>query len=226
MMNRINIIQTCLDQTKGKTYLEIGVAFGVCITRIRAVRKIAVDPKIRMPWLGRKLCEGRATETWYFETTSDEFFDNNDKFLGQTGISVALVDGLHTYEQSLKDVENILLYLDENGSIVMHDWNPTRATMAYPADSYMKFKKDNWWHWLWCGDVWKTIVHLRSTRSDLEVAVLNCDFGVGVIKRGNAKENLSYSPDAIKAMSYDDLENNRERILNLKDPDYLRVFLE
>jgi hypothetical protein len=224
-MNRIKIIQTCLDQTKGETYLEIGVAFGACIGQIRAVRKIAVDPKIRMPWLIRKLCERRSTETWYFETASDEFFNNNDKFLAQTGISVAFVDGLHTYEQSLKDVENILLYLNENGFIVMHDCNPKRATMAYPVESYRKFRRDNRWHLLWCGDVWKTIAHLRSTRSDLEVAVLNCSFGVGVIKVGNPKEKLSYSPDEIKAMSYDDLENNRERILNLKDPDYIKVFL-
>jgi hypothetical protein len=54
---------------------------------------------------------------------------------------------------------------------------------------------------------------------------LNCSFGVGLIKRGNPKENLSYSLDEIKAMSYDDLKNNREQILNLKDPDYLKVFL-
>lgn len=225
-MTRIKVVQTCLDQTKGETYLEIGAAFGGCITLVRAVRKIAVDPKLWMPWPIRKLCERRSKKTWYFETTSDDFFKNNDKLLSQTGISVAFVDGLHTYEQTLRDVENILPYLNENGVIAMHDCNPNKASQAYPADSYEKFVKDNRWrHFLWCGDVWKTIAHLRSTRSDLEIAVLTCSFGVGVIKRGNPKETLSYSPDEINTMSYDYLKNNREQILNLKDPDYLEIFL-
>lgn len=32
----------------------------------------------------------------------------------------------------------------------------------------------------WSGDVWKSIVHLRSIRPDLRVAVLDCDSGVGI----------------------------------------------
>ena len=126
-MNRIKIIQTCLDQTKGETYLEIGAAFGACITQIRAVRKIAVDPKIRMPWPIRKLCERRSKETWYFETTSDEFFKNNDKFLAQTGISVVFVDGLHTYETACR--KSVVSYVCDFVSRPITDI----TDRAYPA---------------------------------------------------------------------------------------------
>ena len=43
-MNRIGIVQACLDSAAHKTYLEIGVEHGLCFARIRAGTKIAVDP--------------------------------------------------------------------------------------------------------------------------------------------------------------------------------------
>jgi hypothetical protein len=78
---------------------------------------------------------------------------------------------------------------------------------------------------LWSGDVWKAIVHLRSTRDDLRIAVLNCDFGVGVIRKGLPESKLSYSEAEIEALSYADLAADRKRLLNLKPPAYVDEFL-
>jgi hypothetical protein len=78
----------------------------------------------------------------------------------------------------------------------------------------------------WCGDVWKAIVHLPSTRHDLRIAVLNCDFGVGLVRKGVPESRLSYSPAQIEALNYGDLADDRERLLKLKRPPYLGEFLE
>ncbi|MFW3116047.1 hypothetical protein MHAE_19981, partial [Mycobacterium haemophilum DSM 44634] len=68
------------------------------------------------------------------------------------------------------------------------------------------------------GDVWKAIVHLRSTRPDLRIAVLDCDFGVGIIRKGSPERPLSYSAEQVAALNYADLAADRERLLNLKPP--------
>ena len=92
----------------------------------------------------------------------------------------------------MRDVENTLRYLRDDGVIVLHDCNPANASIACPATSYADFRAQHrWWNLLWVhaswsGDVWKAIVQLRSTRHDLRIAVLNCDHGVGIIRKGSA----------------------------------------
>jgi hypothetical protein len=77
----------------------------------------------------------------------------------------------------------------------------------------------------WSGDAWKAIVHLRSTRQDLRVAVLDCDRGVGVVRKGSPESRLPYSAAQIESLDYEDLAADRERLLNLRPPGYLREFL-
>ena len=55
-------------------------------------------------------------------------------------------------------------FLSPGGVVVLHDCNPNSATNAYPATSLEEVEKLNLPDFTgsWCGDVWKTIVHLRS----------------------------------------------------------------
>jgi hypothetical protein len=176
--------------------------------------------------LYRRLAEAKARETHYFELTSDAFFANESDFLEQRGIDVALIDGLHTYAQVLRDVENTLRYLKDDGVIVLHDCNPALESIGYPAESIADFSaQHHWWNLLWSGDVWKTIVHLRSTRDDLRVAVLKCDFGVGIIRKGTPDSQLTYSAEEVAALGYADLAADRQRLLNLQPASYLSEFL-
>ncbi len=69
------------------------------------------------------------------------------------------------------------------------------------------------------------IVNLRSTRDDLRIAVLNCDCGVGIIRKGVPESRLPYSAAQIEELNYADLAADRERLLNLKPPGYLGEFL-
>ncbi|ORB76845.1 class I SAM-dependent methyltransferase, partial [Mycobacterium timonense] len=168
----------------------------------------------------------KADATHYFEMTSDAFFETQDALLKQRGIDVALIDGLHTYAQVVHDVENTLRYLRDDGVIFLHDCNPTRASVAFPADSYADFRAQNrWWEIDWSGDVWKAVVYLRSTRQDLRIAVLDCDWGVGILRRGAPESQLSYTRAQIDALQYADLAADRARLLNLKPPAYLDEFL-
>lgn len=224
--HRIRAVQQALKGREAPVYLEIGVSHGFVFRRITADEKIAVDPAFKLSARSRRHAAAKARATNYFETTSDAFFENETALLERRGIDVALIDGLHTYGQVVRDVENTLRYLRDDGVIVLHDCNPKQASVAYPATSYADFRAHNhWWNGPWSGDVWKSIVHLRSTRPDLRIAVLDCDWGVGILRKGSPESPLSYSTAQIEALTYADLAADRERLLNLKPPAYLDEFL-
>jgi len=233
-MNRIQIVQGILNRLAGKTYLEIGTERGYSFFPIQAERKLAVDPKLKLRIKFTKRLKRTFTKIFvpaeekYFKMTSDDFFITKSDLLQNKKIDVALVDGAHTYRQSVKDVFNCLKYLNKNGVIVIHDCNPKSEAMAYPALSFQDAEKMKLpgWEEQWCGDVWKTIVHLRSLSKDLCVFVLDCDFGIGIAARGRPENTLDYSVEDIERMSYHDLESQRKRLLNLKPQDFLQDFLE
>lgn len=224
-MNRINAVRQALDGRANSVYLEIGVKRGWAFKRITAGEKIAVDPALRLSGRTRRQAEAKGS-AHYFAMPSDDFFENETAVLGR-GVDVALIDGLHTYEQALRDVENTLRYLRDDGVIFMHDCNPALEIMGRPAPSYAEYlsQQSGPVRWgIWNGDVWKAIVHLR-TRNDLRVAVLKCDFGVGVVQKGSPEPQLSFSPAEVAALTYADLAADRERLLNLKPPTYLGELL-
>ena len=196
-----------------KSYLEIGIADGLFFRSIQAEHKFGVDPIA--PHEKTKALHLK-NELMYFEMTSDDFFKNHDQHLKDHPPDVIFVDGLHVYEQALRDIENSLIYLNEGGIITIDDCNPLSAEMGDPIRTVPT----------WTGDVWKAILHLRSTRSDIEVFVLNFGTGLGVLRKKETKPAFSFTPEEIKKMTYEDLDKNRDAYLNLKHPDYFLEFFD
>jgi hypothetical protein len=230
MRDRIKIIQRLIRATGATNYLEIGVNNGACFLRLKAAHKMAVDPAFKIS-RDRKLkyyLKNTANfNNHYFEQTSDDFFASKTEVLAQHSPGIVFVDGLHTYEQSLRDVINSLTHLKPGGVVLMHDCNPMTESAGFPADSIDHAKaKLNDYHGIWNGDVWKAIVHMRSLHSDLEVFVLDCDHGIGVVRRGKPHDTLNYSRTQVRELSYEDLAENRALLLNLKTPAFLEEFIQ
>jgi len=72
----------------------------------------------------------------------------------------------------------------------------------------------------WTGDVYKTIIHLRATRPDLFVAVVDVDHGIGIVKPGEPENVLDLSPEEIRNLTFKDLVKNKEQLLNLKPKEW------
>lgn len=213
-MNREQLIQQLMRQKGLKNYLEIGVFNGHIFFRVKSRFKLAVDPEFRFSQ-GRKILKTILNPfnlyNRYFPMTSDAFFEQEaPAVLAGRQIDLALIDGMHEYDFALRDVENTLHYLSAGGVIVMHDCNPQTAEAS---DSFADWKARNF-AGTWNGDVWKTIMLLR-TRDDLRVSVLDCDHGLGIVTRGKPEKTLAFSPDEIARFSYADLEQNRRVWLNL-----------
>jgi len=227
-MNRTDVIQRIIDKTQARTYLEIGVADGTNFFPIRARQKIGVDPHFtfsrtrKMKWTLKDLHNVAAQ---YHECTSDSYFARKK---ATTGVDVVLIDGLHTYEQSLRDVINSLINLNGAGVIVVHDCSPPSQAAAHPAASSRHAAELELPGWTgeWCGDVWRTICYLRSHRADLRVFVLDCDYGLGIVTQGQADGRLDLSHKELSEMTYEDLVKDRRHLLDLKDESCLFQFLE
>jgi len=232
---RYHIIQWAIDKLKKNkqkvNYLEIGVQRGFCFFQIKADMKIAVDPAFVIDFEVKEEAyrmNPSNKNNVFFELTSNEFFDQQQEFLVHIGgLDVVLIDGLHLYEQVLLDVEHCLKYLNPNGVLILHDCNPMFKAGAIRGYSPIEIAKANplGWNGTWHGDVWKAIVRLRSERPDLNVQVIDCDFGIGLVRKGFPENMLYFSPDEINALNYEDLELNRVKFLNLKSVDYLRTNL-
>ena len=230
-MNRITVIQKIIDKKKAKNYLEIGVQRGRCFLKIKAKNKIAVDPcfQINTTKKIRHLCKNISNRNnVYHEMTSDDFFEMAEDRYDKKYFDVIFIDGLHTYGQTKKDVIAGLEFLSDEGVMVLHDCFPPCEAAAYPSNSKQEAEALNLPGWTgeWCGDVWKTIVHLRSSRDDLDMFVLNCDFGLGILRRGKNKNKLNLSDAEIDTLTYADLEKNKAEYVNLQEPEFITTFVE
>ncbi|MBI1314867.1 hypothetical protein GC176_26525 [bacterium] len=231
-VKRWQVIQTVITALDAQTYLEIGVEQGTNFELVRAPMMLGVDPVPAMPRVRTLLHYGVVQ---YFSSRSDDFFTAEAGLLEQHPPDVVFIDGKHTFEQSLRDVENCLRFLSPGGVILMHDCNPRSAVMATPANSMEEVvelarqgRLPGWtgkWEG-WTGDVWKTIATLRATRSDLRVCVLDCDFGIGVVRHGSALDHVEYSAVEVSQMDYDDLAANRHELLGLREPTQLSAVLK
>ena len=174
-MERYDIINALIKKFDYKSYCEIGVQNRFCFDKIECNIKMSVDPDI----------EAKAS----YNLTSDVYFDaHKQKF------DIFFIDGLHEEKQVIKDIINALDCLNENGSIVVHDCNPTECIhQIVPRISKV-----------WNGDVWKAWVRLR-TYNYLDTFVVDTDYGCGVIRKNKEKSQFTY----------DGLIKNREQWLNL-----------
>jgi len=203
-----------------KHYLEIGVFNGHVFFRVKSTFKIAVDPEFKFDALrkmGKTVINPYNIFNKYYSKTSDDFFEQDAPGLfTKNKIDIALVDGMHEYEYALRDVENILDSLSDDGVIIIHDCNPATKEAARTYDEWKAKGMTGQWN----GDVWKAIVHLRSLRNDIDVFVLDCDYGLGIVTKRKPENNLNFSLQQIISFTYEDFNANRAQWINLKRADY------
>jgi len=190
-MKRFTFVNSLIKEHGYKTYLEIGVLFGDSMNMVECERKIGVDPDpVRIPLC----CE-------FHRETSDEFFAH-----WKETVDIVFIDGDHEAHQVMRDVENSLLVLSENGTIVLHDCNPPTEESQLPE----RPKDIRAWH----GDAWKAIVELRG-RHGLEVYTIDADSGLGVVRfaPGRKADIECYS---IHHLTWPMLKKDRKRLLGLR----------
>ena len=185
--SRTSIINHLVKKYSLNNYLEIGVRDGRNFDKIIARKKTGVDP-----YPTKKI-------TGLHQITSDEFFKINENFF-----DIIFIDGLHLENQVDKDLEGGLNFLSEGGFIIMHDCNP--PTEFHQRENYEVDGQFPPWN----GTVWKSFAKLRLNNQDLDICCVDCDWGIGVIRRG-----FSSSPNLSGKLDFNFLNKNRKYLLNL-----------
>jgi hypothetical protein len=148
-------LERLYDWLAPETVIEIGIYLGASLALLRPPTvAIGIDPA---PTVTFPL----QTETHIFAETSDEFFAKQraETLLAGRPLSVAFIDGLHLYEQALKDFIHLERYCGPRSVILFHD--------TVPLDEATQSRTRNTdFH---TGDVWKTVLCLKYYRPDLDV---------------------------------------------------------
>lgn len=118
-------------EVHARTYLEVGVQKGKTFFDVAIPQRIAVDPRFLFD-AQEFVKEGLSFQ----ETTSDDYFSHlpsAEKF------DIIFLDGLHTFEQTYRDLCNSLLHVHDRTLIMIDDTKPTDVFSALPCES-------KWWH--------------------------------------------------------------------------------
>lgn len=192
--SRTSIIRHLISRYDYQSYLEIGVRDFRNYDQIECAWKTAVDPH-PLDADGRPLTEN------LFRHTSDSFFGQLDAAIR---FDLIFIDGLHIADQVERDIAGALDHLNDGGTIVMHDCNPPtefHQREVYKVDG--KFPP-------WNGTTWKAFARNRMQHSDLSMAVVNTDWGVGLIRRGTQQ-----CFPAQRDIDWPLLDAQRQALLNL-----------
>ena len=188
-MTRTQIINSIAKKINAQSYLEIGTREGKNFDAIDIEYKVGVDPDP----------QAKAT----FRCTSDEFFTS--EFVRK--FDIIFIDGLHEWEQVSRDILNSLDCLTDGGCIILHDCNPR----SYESQLVPRQVKN------WNGDVWRSIVDLRTKRNDLNIFVIDTDEGCGIIEKKKSVKLIIN-----ESINYENFNKNRKLWLNLiKIEDFL-----
>ncbi len=146
------------ETLRPRVYVEIGVDVGRTLSLARPpTRAIGVDPA---PMGGSVF----AATTMLFTLDSNAFFESGEaeRALAGETVDLAFVDGLHLFEQALRDFIHLERRAGPGSVAVFHDCLPLTAATATRRRTTG----------FWTGDVWKITPILRQLRPDLSVFLI------------------------------------------------------
>src|ERR1022692_701090 len=206
VISRADVVQALADLYEEPCYLEIGVWLGETFHAVKATRKVAVDPKFKFAAQDREAGD----KVIYHETISDIYFgelaSSDEKF------DVIFLDGLHTFEQTLRDLLNAEAYLKPNGVVIIDDVMPNsyqaslREYERFAAVREATGSKDL----SWMGDVFRLVFFIDTFFQQYSYATVLENHGQLVLwpERREAKSLIRRNVEQISRFEYSDLIRN------------------
>ena len=103
-----------------KSYLEIGVSKGITFNAVNVASKTGVDPDFQFDWQASH----DGVKTRLLPLSSDRFFAEEPD---GSCFDLIFIDGLHTYDQTYRDLQNALLHSHPGTVILIDDTIPFDA---------------------------------------------------------------------------------------------------
>jgi len=219
-------IQKLIDTMKYKSYMEIGVASGSTWKKIVSDTKIAIDPRFAFDWKGSAL-----TGEYLYEMTSDEYFRILPRSIE---VDIAFIDGLHTFDQVLKDILNVISILSPNGVILLDDTVPidefSAMTDQFTAVASRKAVMGSSAHISWHGDVYKSLFFINDFMMRWDFAtIINDGNPQTLLWRSNGetkRKSICGSLEHIESMSFEQWGKIKNVLPELSESDAFQKFFE
>jgi hypothetical protein len=159
-MSYYAVLRQLHERLQPQTYLEIGVRKGKSLGLSQSRRTIGIDPRLHPDAKALLSRPGVAL----YALTSDAFFlqHTRESVLQDALIDMAFIDGLHQFDQVLRDFINVERWCSPGGTVVIHDVIPPSESAA----SRVHFPGP------WSGDVWQIVPCLQEYRPDLGYLVV------------------------------------------------------
>ncbi len=194
-MLRADVLGGFLKLHDEPTYLEIGVDTGVTFHALEAKRKIAVDPHF-------KFIPGPSGEAvTYHEVPSDAYFGGLVR--ASERFDVIYVDGLHTFEQTLRDLLNATEYLADDGVIIVDDVVPSSFSASLPDLADVEFVRTvmpTETDMSYMGDVYKLVFFVQTFMQSWSYATIAENHGQLVMWRQNRRAVPERTVEAVGRM--------------------------
>lgn len=199
---RLNRLGEALE---ARLYLEIGVKGGDTFRDVGVKKRIGVDPAFAFD-----VDMLRNDDTLFFPEESDTFFrcsHNGEAF------DLVFIDGLHKFEQVVRDLSNALVYSHPKTVFILDDTKPSDVYSAIPdmEEAVRHRRQAGGTGGDWHGDVYKTVAYIHDFYPSLNYRTMT---GSGnpqtVVWRSNRfqRQPRFDSLERISRLTYFDLMND------------------
>ena len=166
---------------------------------VRAPRKVAVDLHYQFDVAAASAdpVNGGAT---FHEVTSDHYFA---ALRGDEQFDVIFVDGLHTFDQTLRDLLNATYCLKPGGVIVVDDVMPYSYAASLPSFDESRDLREMTGdsHAAWMGDVYRLVFFIRDYMPAFTYASVEENHGQTVLWRATRAHDADVAPLGVEAIS-------------------------
>lgn len=145
-------------------YLELGILRGGTIREVSKYAKKAIGVDINSP--------GETSGYTFYHMSTDDFFERlKNREITIPPLDMVFIDACHSYEQSLRDFDNVFDYVCDNGLIFLHDTYPECAASTSPR---------------LCGEVYKTAWDIRTRYvSKCEIVTIPHTPGMSIVRKSS-----------------------------------------
>lgn len=210
-ISRHRVVKRLLTLFEEPTYLEVGVSRGVTFHHVTASHQVAVDPAFLFDVENEAAQRPHAE---YHSVTSDDYFG---RVSGDRRFNVIYLDGLHTLEQTLRDLLNALDHLEPRGVIVIDDVRPPSYHASLPDQrravqlrALVGAEQDK----SWMGDVYRLVWFIDTFCQGLTYRTIADNHGQLVVWRQSRADVVERSLREVAELSFEDFA---------LEPDVLRL---
>ena len=166
-INERHIIINALTK-QHHNYLEIGIENGYTFSKTHFFNKVGVDPDPKCDKINNGTIH-KTTSDDYFKSINSSYVQSicSDDCIKLYNFDVIFIDGMHHCENVLRDFNNSINVLTQNGIIFIDDCIPLNYNEQlkiplkhYYENNILKYGEE------WTGDVWKFIYYLLKNHKD------------------------------------------------------------